>query len=130
MLDPIADMLTRIRNALTAKHDIAEVSHSALKVEIARILKREGFVADYVVEGGGEKKTLRIYLKYTDDNEPAIRVLRRVSRGGLRKYARSKSLPKPLGGLGLAILTTSAGVMTNEEAHKQNIGGEVLCEVW
>ena len=130
MLDPIADMLTRIRNALAARHDIAEVSHSALKVEIARILKREGFVVDYVVEGGGAQKTLRVYLKYTDDNEPAIRVLKRVSKSGLRKYARGNRLPKPLGGLGLAILTTSSGVMTNEEARKQHIGGEVLCEVW
>jgi small subunit ribosomal protein S8 len=130
MLDPIADMLTRIRNALAARHEVAEVSHSALKVEIARILKKEGFITDYVVEGGGAKKTLRVYLKYTDANEPAIRVLKRVSRSGLRKYSRADRLPKPLGGLGLAIMTTSSGVMTSEDARKQNIGGEVLCEVW
>jgi len=130
MLDPIADMLTRMRNALAARHDITEISHSVLKVEIARILKREGFISDYVVEGGGAKKTLRVYLKYTDDNEPVIRVLKRVSKSGLRHYVRGSKLPKPLGGLGLAILTTSAGVMTNKEARKQNIGGEVLCEVW
>lgn len=129
-MDPIADMLTCVRNALAASRDVTEVAHSALKVEIARILKREGYIADYVVEGGGAKKSLRIYLKYVDENQPAIRGLKRISKPGLRRYVARDELPRPLGGLGIAILTTSTGVMTDKEARKHNIGGETLCEVW
>ena len=126
--DPIADMFTRIRNAHMAGRDMVEMPHSKLKSEITRVLKKEGFITDYVVEGG--KKVLRIYLKYTVDREPVIRGLRRVSRPGLRRYVTGQDIPQVLGGLGVTILTTSSGVMTGKEAKKQNIGGEVLCSVW
>ncbi len=128
--DPIADMLTRIRNAHMAEHEVVEMPHSRMKTEIARILKREGYVTDYVVEGGGTTKILRVYLKYTTDHDPAIRGMERVSKCGLRKYASSDELPRVLGGMGIAIMTTSAGIMTAKDARRQHIGGEVVCSVW
>lgn len=127
--DPIADMLTRIRNAHMAGLDIMDVPHSRLKSEILRIFKREGFITDYVVEGG-VKKVLRVYLKYTEDRKPVIRGLKRESKLGLRKYVPSDKVPRVLGGLGVAILSTSSGVMTGKEARKQHVGGEVLCSIW
>ncbi len=127
--DPIADMLTRVRNAHSAGLDTAEMPHSNLKNEISRVLKKEGFITDYIVEGG-HKKILRIYLKYVADHEPAIRGLKRESRPGLRKYVAADKVPKVLGGLGMAVLSTSSGVMTDKEARKQSVGGEVLCSVW
>ena len=130
MSDPIADMLTRIRNAYMAKHDVTEVSHSNLRSEMARILKREGYIADFVVDGGGPKKNLRIYLKYVREDEPVLQGIRRVSKPGLRQYVNAREVPKVLGGLGILILSTSAGVLTDEEARKKNVGGEILCEVW
>lgn len=127
--DPIADMITRIRNAQTAEHEAVDVPHSKLKEEIARILKREGYISDFVVEGVNIK-VLRIYLKYLEENEPMIKGIARESRPGLRKYSAAEKLPKVLDGLGIAILTTSSGVMTSREAKKKNVGGEVLCSVW
>jgi small subunit ribosomal protein S8 len=127
--DPIADMLTRIRNAQRAEFEAVEMPYSRLKGEITRLLKREGYVKDFVVEGGAQK-VLRIYLKYTDDLAPAIQGLRRESRPGLRKYASSQDVPKVLGGLGIAVLSTSSGVMTDKEARDARVGGEVLCSVW
>lgn len=129
LTDPIADMLMRIRNAHMAELDIVEMPHSKLKGEIARILQKEGYVIDHTVEGG-VKKVLRIYLKYTVDREAAIRGLRRESKPGLRRFAGSGKLPRVLGGMGVAIISTSAGVMTADEARKMHIGGEVLCSVW
>lgn len=128
--DPIADMLTRIRNATRAKKDTVEVPHSALKSEMAGILKREGFIVDYTTEGQGGKRTLRLYLKYGPDREPVLRGLRRVSRPGRREYVGTEKLPRVLSGIGIAILTTSRGLMTDRQARRARLGGEVLCNVW
>ncbi len=129
MSDPLADMLTRIRNAQVAGHKTVAVPHSRLKSDVARILKAEGYIADYATEGG-TPKMLTVYLKYAAGLEPVIRGLKRESRGGLRKYCNVTEIPKVLGGLGVAILSTSAGIMTGRDARQKNIGGEVLCSVW
>ncbi len=128
--DPIADMLTRVRNAHGAELAYTEMPHSQLKGDIARILKKEGFIRDYTTEGSAAKKVLRIYLKYGPKQEPGIEGLKRVSRPGLRRYAPAVGLPRVLGGLGIAIVSTSAGVMTDKEARQRKTGGEVLCYVW
>ena len=128
--DPIADMLTRIRNAHQAELDMVTVPHSRLKGEVLRVMKREGFITDYVVEGADRKKILRIYLKYGPNRDPAIRELVRESRPGLRKYVGAAEVPRVLGGLGTAILSTSAGVMSGEEARRAKTGGELICRVW
>jgi len=128
--DPIADMLTRVRNAHHAGAEIVEMEHSKVKAEIARVLKREGFIKDYVVEGGSKKKVLRLYLKYTEDHEPVIRGLKRQSKPGLRVYAEAKKMPKVLGGMGVAIVTTPLGLMSGKEAVKRGVGGEIICTVW
>ncbi|MBN1676481.1 MAG: 30S ribosomal protein S8 [Kiritimatiellae bacterium] len=127
--DPIADMLTRIRNAHMAGHEVVEMPHSKVKNEIARILKREGYIADYTAEGGA-KKRLRLYLRYLAPEEPIIRGLRRVSKPGLRRYVQADSIPRVLRGIGVVILSTSKGILTGGEARKMRVGGEVLCEVW
>ena len=129
MTDPIADMLTRIRNAQTANHKMVEMPFSKLKNEISRVMKREGFITDYVVEGG-IKKTLRVYLKYQSETEGAIEGIRRESKSGLRKYASADEIPKVLGGMGVTIMSTSSGIMTGREARKKHVGGEVLCSIW
>lgn len=126
--DPIADMLTRIRNAHMAGLEVVDIPHSVLKGEIARVLKREGFVSDYVVEGS--PKVLRLYLKYTNDREPVIQGMKRESKPGLRRYAKATEVPKVLGGLGVGVLSTSSGIMTDKEARKKNVGGELLCSIW
>lgn len=132
MTDPIADMLTRIRNGIQAHHDRIELPTSKLKVEVARILKAEGFISNYkeVNEDGKPQGMLRIYLKYSDDGEPVIHGIERVSRPGRRVYRGKEELPKVLGGLGLAIVSTSRGVLSGDEAARQGVGGEVLCQVW
>lgn len=127
--DPISDMLTRIRNAQSAGREVAEIPSSKMKTEIVRILKREGYIRDFSIEGG-EKKTLRLYLKYTESNEPAIKGLKRESRPGLRRYTNHKDMPRVLGGLGIAVLSTSNGILTDRDARKQNVGGEILCSIW
>ena len=127
--DPIADMLVRIRNAHMAELDIVEMPYSKIKGEITRVFKREGYITDYAVEGG-VKKILRIYLKYTQDHEPVIVGLKRISRSGLRKYVAADELPRVLNGMGIAVLSTSAGILTDKEARSKNVGGEVLCFVW
>ena len=128
--DPVADMLTRVRNASRAGHETVEMPHSRLRAEIARLLKREGFVADYTTEGQAGKKTLRVFLRYAPDRSPVIQGLRRVSRSGLRQYRGVRNLPRVIGGMGIAIISTSRGVMTDREARKAGVGGEVLCQVW
>ena len=128
--DPISDMLTRIRNAGRAGLDTTEMPHSKLKGEIARILKKEGFIADYVAEGLAGKKQLRVYLKYTSDRTPVIRGLRRISKPGLRRYAGVAKSPRVIGGMGIAIISTSRGLMTDREMRQGRVGGEVLCYVW
>lgn len=127
--DTIGDMLTRIRNGHRAGHEAVDVPHSRLKNEIARILKKEGFVTDFVVEGG-VKKVLRIYLKYTPAHESVIRGLKRESRPGLRRYVGWEDIPRVFGGFGTAILSTPKGIMTGKEARKQKLGGEWICSVW
>lgn len=127
--DPIADMLTRIRNAQMTELDMVEVPHSRLKAEITRIFKREGYIADYTVEGTS-RKNIRIYLKYVEGHRPAIRGLRRESKAGRRVYVTTTKVPKVLSGMGIAVLSTSAGIMSDKEARQQHVGGEVLCSVW
>jgi small subunit ribosomal protein S8 len=132
MTDPIADMLTRIRNGIQAHHDRIELPTSKLKVEVARILKSEGFIANFkeVSEDGKPQGTLRVYLKYSEDGEPVIHGIERVSRPGRRVYRGKEEIPAVLGGLGLAIVSTSKGVLSGAEAARQGVGGEVLCQVW
>jgi small subunit ribosomal protein S8 len=132
MTDPIADLLTRIRNAIMAGHKIVEAPSSNLKKEIARILFEKGFILSYkVVEGDGPQGVLKIALKYNAKSKrPAIKEIQRVSRPGLRQYTGSDEIPRVLNGLGVAIISTSRGLMTDKEARKENIGGEVLCYVY
>ena len=129
MTDPIADMLTRIRNANQQRHDEVVVPASKLKVQLAEILKNEGFIKGYKVEGEGVIKNIVITLKYKG-NDRVITGLKRVSKPGLRQYAKVNEIPKVLNGLGIAIISTSRGIMTDKEARKQNIGGEVLAYIW
>ena len=131
MSDPIADMLTRIRNANTAKHDTVDVPASKMKLAIANILVDEGYIAKYDLVEDGAFKTIHITLKYgADKNEKVISGLKRISKPGLRVYANTEDIPKVLGGLGTAIISTNKGVVTDEEARKLGVGGEVLCFVW
>ena len=131
MSDPIADMLTRIRNANTAKHDTVDVPASKMKIAIANILLDEGYIAKYDLVEDGHFQTIHITLKYgADKNEKVISGLKRISKPGLRVYASSEELPKVLGGLGTAIISTNQGVITDREARKLGVGGEVLAFVW
>jgi len=128
--DPIADMLTRVRNAMAARHPKVDVPASKLKTEIARILKEEGYILNYKVAEEGPKRTIKIYLKYGDDTAPVISHLERVSRPGCRVYVGRNDIPRVLGGMGINILTTPRGVMTGRSAHKEGVGGEILCQIW
>ena len=128
--DPIADMLTRIRNASMVSLSEVTMPSSKLKVELAKLLKSEGFIADYSVSEEGKFKVLSITLKYDSKNKPVISKLQRVSKPGLRSYCKAQNLPQVLGGLGVAIVSTSKGLMTDRKARKENIGGEVLCYVY
>ncbi|HIW21973.1 MAG TPA: 30S ribosomal protein S8 [Candidatus Dorea intestinavium] len=131
MSDPIADMLTRIRNANTAKHDTVSIPASKMKIAIADILFNEGYIAKYDVTEDGAFKVINITLKYgADKNEKVISGLKRISKPGLRVYASSNDLPRVLGGLGTAIISTNEGVITDKEARNKNVGGEVLCFIW
>ena len=128
--DPIADMLTRIRNAIMARHDFVLVPSSRMKLAVARILKREGFINDYEVLRDKSHRVIKIYLKYGEKYQPVLSGLERVSKPGLRVYAQQKEIPRVYGGLGIAILSTSKGVMTGQQAWRQGIGGELLCYIW
>jgi small subunit ribosomal protein S8 len=130
LTDPIADMLTRIRNANMAEKMVVQMPHSKMKSEIARLLKAEGFIKDYTMENNEGKSVLNVFLKYTIEREPIIQGLRRISKPSCRKYVSSEEVPRVLGGIGIAILSTSSGVMTDNEARKQKVGGEVLCYIW
>ncbi len=130
MTDPIADMLTRIRNANTVRHEKLELPASKVKKEIADILKREGFIRDYEYIEDNKQGVIRIFLKYGATNERVITGLKRISKPGLRVYAKAGELPRVLGGLGIAIVSTSNGVMTDKDARQQQVGGEVLAYVW
>ena len=129
--DPIADMLTRIRNANTAKHDTVDVPASKMKLSIANILLTEGYIKDFELVNAGTYQNIHITLKYgKDKNDKVLTGLKRISKPGLRVYADVENLPKVLGGLGTAIISTNKGVITDKEARKENVGGEVLCFVW
>lgn len=130
MTDPIADMLTRLRNGNTAYHDTVVMPHSKIKVGIAEILKAQGYISDWSVSDAEVGKALTITLKYGPSRERSIAGVRRVSKPGLRVYAKSTGLPKVLGGLGVAIISTSSGLLTDREAAKKGVGGEVLAYVW
>ncbi len=128
--DPIADMLTRIRNALIARHDFTDMPASRLKLALAEVLKREGYVKDFELKSAGSHRNLRVHLAYAGGREPVIVGLQRVSKPGLRVYAERREIPRVYGGLGIAILSTPEGVMTGKEARRRGVGGEVLCYVW
>lgn len=130
MTDPIADMLTRIRNANNAFHESVEMPASAIKIEIAKILVQEGYVKGYDVERQESHSVLNLKLKYGTNKERAITGIKRISKPGLRVYAKIDEIPKVLGGLGIALLSTSQGIVTDQAARRQHIGGEVLCFVW
>ena len=130
MTDPIADMLTRLRNANSAHHDTVTMPSSKLKINIAEMLQKEGYIAGFVVEDAKVGKNLTITLKYGPNRERALSGIRRVSKPGLRKYAKSTELPKVLGGLGVAILSTSSGLLTDRQAQAKGVGGEVIAYVW
>ncbi len=128
--DPIGDMLTRIRNASSARHEKVLVPRSRLKIRIAEVLKEEGFIKDFVVHQDGVQGAITILLKYSADREPAISDIKRVSKPGLRRYVPNDSIPRVLNGMGIAILSTSKGVLVDREARKQKVGGELICTVW
>ena len=128
--DPIADMLTRIRNANVVSHPTVELPSSKLKVALAKLLKEEGYITDYSEKVDGHFKTLTIELKYDEADKPVITSLQRVSKPGLRNYSKAKNLPQVMGGMGIAIVSTSKGLLTDRKARKENLGGEVLCYIY
>ncbi len=130
MTDPIADMLTRIRNGSTAHHDVVSLPSSKIKVGIADILKREGYISDFKIERGEKGPVLQIELKYGPQRQRTILGIKRISKPGLRVFAQRDSIPRVLGGLGIAILSTSTGLVTDRQAAKAGVGGEVVCYVW
>ena len=130
MTDPVADFLTRIRNAASADHADTDMPASSFKVELARILREQGYIEDYSTEAGRVGDVLRVRLKYTDDRQPVITGIRRVSRPGRRTYVSAGRIPKVLGGMGTSIVSTSRGVMTGHEARRAGVGGELVAEVW
>jgi small subunit ribosomal protein S8 len=130
MSDPLADMLTRIRNAVMVKFETVEMPSSTVKVNVAKVLKEEGYIQDYRVVEGKVQDTLKIELKYGPDSAPVITGIKRVSKPGLRQYTKAKAIPKVLNGLGISIVSTSKGVITDRAARALNTGGEIICEVW
>ena len=130
MTDPIADMLTRIRNGVSARHDNVQMPSSKIKVAIAKVLKEEGFIRDFQISEEASRTMLKIDLSYTGRKEPVLSGIKRVSKPGLRVYVQKREIPRVLGGLGVAILSTPEGVMTGQHARQKAIGGEVLCYVW
>ena len=130
MTDPVSDMLTRIRNATTVRHDRADIPASKMKLEIAKILKQEGYIRTFKLLEEGPQGLIRIYLKYAEDGESVIHGLQRVSSPGRRVYRRADNLPKVRNGLGVAVISTNRGVLTDEQARGLRVGGEVLCEIW
>jgi len=130
MTDPIADLLTRIRNANQMKHAVVEIPASKLKVEILNVLKNEGYITDYTVVNSGVQGTIKVTLKYLANSERALRGLKRISKPGLRVYAKTDEMPRVLNGLGIAVVSTSQGIMTDREARRLQVGGEVLAYIW
>jgi small subunit ribosomal protein S8 len=130
MTDPIADLVNRVKNATREKHDKLELPASRLKANIVRVLKEEGYIKNFRLQREEGRPTIKVYLKYTDDGRSVIQGIRRISRPGLRRYSGYETLPRPLSGAGIAVVSTSKGVMTGHRARAQKVGGEVLCEVW
>ena len=130
MTDPIADMLTRIRNAKVVKHETVDVTASNMKKELARILLEEGFIRGYDVIEDGKQGIIRIQLKYGQEGERVITGLKKISKPGMRVYAANHEIPKVLNGLGISVISTSKGILTDKQARKENVGGEVICYVW
>ena len=130
MTDPIADMLTRMRNAINRRHPSVDIPHSKMKESIARILKDEGFVHSYEVVPDGEFRAIRVQLKYTEERRPVMTHLKRLSTPGRRLYAGATGIPRALGGMGVVIISTPRGVITGTRARRENVGGELICEVW
>lgn len=128
--DPIADMLTRVRNATMARHDSVLVPSSKIKLAVAKILRDEGFIKEYEVVKGKQQRVIKIYLKYTDKKEPIIEGLQRVSKPGLRIYVSKSEIPRVYGGLGIAILSTPKGIISGKKAWQEGVGGELICFVW
>ena len=130
MTDPIADMLTRIRNGLQSRHAAVEMPASKLKSAIAEVLKAEGYIKGFQTTGEGATKTLKVELRYVGKNEPVLSGLKRISKPGLRVYSQATEIPRVFGGLGVAIISTSRGVMSGAQARKMRVGGEIICHVW
>lgn len=130
MSDPIADMLTRIRNASMVAHETVDIPASKLKVELAKLMKEEGFISDYAVKEDGKFRVITVTLKYDANHKPVITKLERISKPGLRHYSKAKNLQKVLGGLGVAVVSTPKGLLTDRKARKENVGGEVLCYIY
>lgn len=130
LTDPIADMFTRIRNANSARHSTVDIPASKMKLEIARVLKEEGFIADYELTKEGNHEAIRVKIKFSRDNRRVISGIRRISKPSLRVYADKDNIPKVLRGLGVVVLSTSKGIMTDKQARKEKVGGEVLCYIW
>jgi len=130
MSDPLADMLTRIRNGVMAKFDSVEMPTSNIKASIAKVLEEEGYIHSFEVNDEGPQGTLKINLKYSSQGEPVITGIKRISKPGLRKYTKADAIPTVLNGLGVAVISTSKGIITDRTARAQNMGGEILCEVW
>ncbi len=130
MTDPIADLLTRIRNATREKHEKLEIPASRLKANVVRVLKEEGYIKNFRLIREEGRPTIKVYLKYTESGQSVIQGIRRISRPGLRRYCGYESFPRPLDGAGIAIVSTSKGVITGQKARVQKVGGEILCEVW
>lgn len=130
MTDPVADLLTRIRNAAKEKHEKLEVPASRLKANVVRVLKEEGYIKNFRLMREEGRPMIKVYLKYTEDGNSVIQGIRRVSKPGLRRYAGYEEMPRPLSGAGIAIVSTSKGVITGQKARAQKVGGEILCEVW
>ncbi|MFO8058799.1 MAG: 30S ribosomal protein S8 [bacterium] len=130
MTDPVADMLTRIRNGLKAKHEVVEIPASKMKIEIAKILKAEGYIKNFKLVQDNKQGVLKVFLRYKDQGEPVILDMQRVSRPSRRVYAGVNDIPRVKHGLGISIISTSRGIMSDKRAKKENVGGEVLCSVW
>jgi len=130
MTDPIADMLTRIRNAIMASYDTVDIPGSRLKIDITKVLKSEGFIKNYKIIADGRQGIIRIFFKYDENREPVIEGLKRVSKPSCRAYTKSDKIPQVLNGYGINILSTSKGIMTDRQARKMRVGGEILCSVW
>jgi len=130
MTDPVADMLTRIRNAIVASYDTVEVPSSKIKINIVKVLKFEGYIRNYKIVGDSKQDIIVIYLKYNEDKSPVIKGLKKISKPSCRIYSRCKKIPRVLDGLGINIISTSKGVMTDREARRMRTGGEIICSVW